>query len=703
MSDTTLQVIFTGVDKTLSSTASGIGGAFGKLGGAVTTGLAIGATAIAGLGVAAVGLGSKLVGLGSDAQEMQGKFDIVFANTSDTVTAALDEFAEAAGRSRFELMGMASTFGDTLKPMGFSEEAAADMSVTLSQLAVDLGSFNNMETDEALRRLQGTLIGSHENALAFGVVINENTLKAEMAANGWDNLSGAELEAAKVQARINLLIAGTTDAQGDAIRTAGGWANQTRALTSKLKDFGTEIGLKLLPVVTPFLERIGELATNMLPKLSAVFESKIMPVLNAFNSAFEESALALAEGDGILGVITSTVWEFGYAFGLSEEQLTQIRDTIKTVWARVEELRAKFVQFVTPIANWIKDNIQLKDVLIALGIVIGGVVLSALASLVAAIAPIILAGAALVGIVALVRQAWENDWGGIQGKVASVVEWFQNTLMPWFQVNIPIAIQFLSDAWTLVLKPAIEAVWLWLSTVLMPFFTETVFPWLQEHIPAALETLRSFWQDVLLPGIKAVWNFLTVRMMPIWEALKEFLGVAFPLVLTALQGIWENVLLPAMTSVWTFLTENLGPAFQWLKDSLIDPASAAFETLSGAIQRVADWIGTLTDKLSSITLPDWMTPGSPTPWENGLVGVQAALQKVAKTSLPALNMALNATATPAFADGGGLVSSASGGGGTIINMDFRGSSGVDIERVKQAVREAMAAEGRNADARIRTR
>ena len=31
-----------------------------------------------------------------------------------------------------------------------------------------------MPMDEALRRLQGTLIGSHENALAFGVVINEN-------------------------------------------------------------------------------------------------------------------------------------------------------------------------------------------------------------------------------------------------------------------------------------------------------------------------------------------------------------------------------------------------------------------------------------------------------------------------------------------------------------------------------------------------
>lgn len=701
MADTTLQVIFTGVDKTLSSTASGIGGAFGKLGGAVTAGLAIGATAIAGLGAATVGLGARLVGLGSDAEEMQSKFNVVFANVGGEVTAALDEFAAAAGRSKYELREMASTFGDTLKPMGFTESQAGDLSVQMTQLATDLGSFNNMPMDEALQRLQGTLIGSHENALAFGVIINENTLKAELAAQGWDKLTGAELEQAKVQARINLLMAGTTDAQGDAIRTAGGWANQTRALKARMTDFATELGSKLLPAMTPLLGMLGDIADWAMPQVTAAFDA-ITPILGTVTGFITDLFAGLESGMSPLLAFSYAWGNAGLAMGLSTEQIQKVRDAITNVIAKILEIKTKIEVFLAPIANWIKNNIQLKDVLIALGIVIGGVVLSALASLVVAIAPIIAAGAALIAVVALIRQAWENDWGGIQGKVASVVDWFQNTLLPWFQVNIPIAIQFLSDAWTNVLKPAIEAVWLWLSTVLMPFLTDTVFPWLQEKIPAALETLRSFWEDTLLPGIKAVWNFLSVRMMPIWEAIGEFLGVAFPLVLTALQGIWENVLLPAMTSVWTFLTESLGPAFQWLKDSLIDPASAAFETLSGTIQRVADWIGTLTDKLSSITLPDWMTPGSPTPWENGLVGVQAALQKVAKTGLPALNMALNATATPAFAGGGGLVSS-SPTRQTVINMDFRGSTGVDVAKVKQAVREAMAAEGRNADARIRTR
>ncbi|MCP4342693.1 MAG: hypothetical protein GY799_28380, partial [Desulfobulbaceae bacterium] len=257
MADTTLQVIFTGVDKTLSSTASGIGRSFSRLGGAVKTGALVGVSAIAGLTAATVGIGAKLVSLGSSAEEMQGKFDVVFGDFGGAVTDNLATFGEEVGRSRFELMGMASTLGDTLKPLGFTTEAAAQMSVDLSMLATDLGSFNDMEMTESLERLQGVLIGNHENALAFGVIINENTLKAELAANGWNNLTGSALEQAKVQARINLLMKGTTDAQGDAARTAGSWANQMRRLKSRLLDAATELGGKLLPALTPLLSLLG--------------------------------------------------------------------------------------------------------------------------------------------------------------------------------------------------------------------------------------------------------------------------------------------------------------------------------------------------------------------------------------------------------------------------------------------------------------
>lgn len=642
MAESELIVNFIGKDK-LSSVASGIGGAFDKTGGAIKAGLAIGVTALAGFGAAVVGTGAKLISLGSDAQEMLGKFNVVFAETGGQVTDQLTTFADAVGRSKFELLGMASTFGDTLKPMGFTEEQAADLSVQMTELATDLGSFNNMPMDEALQRLQGTLIGSHENALAFGVVINENTLKAELARNGWDKLTGTQLEQAKVQARINLLMAGTTDAQGDALRTSTSWANQIRGLKATITDWATEMGLKLLPVFTPLLEKLGALAGEWLPKLGDILSGTIIPFLQTTIGAIESFFSNLSEGMDPLNAFIEAIWDIAPQPLL--DSLVNFRDNILPgLEEKFQLLKDKITEFVAPIGEWIAGFFEWKDVLIGLGIVVGVVLVSAIGSLIVAMAPIILTIGAVIAAVALARQVWENDFLGIRTALEDF--WFNtgepifNTVKEWLATNIPIAIDFLKNAWENVLLPAITAVWDWMSNTLIPFITDTLVPWLQEHIPAAIETLRSFWEDTLLPALNAVWQFLSEDMMPIWVALGEFFDATFTVSLTALQGIWENVLLPAMTKVYNYVNDNIGPAFEWLKTHIIDPVKGSFDGLASTIQSVADWISNLATSIGNVQLPDWMTPGSPTPWEIGLMGVRTQLQGLARAEIPALSASL---------------------------------------------------------------
>ena len=194
-----------------------------------------------------LGVAGAAVKAASDVEEMQAKFNTVFKTVGGSVSKELGNFAKEVNRSRYDLQGFAATFGDIIKPMGFTEESAADMSVTLTKLAVDLSSFNNMPMDEAVRRLRGTLIGAHENAAEFGVIINENTLKQELMRMGADKLEGAQKEQAKTQARLNLLLKGTTDAQGDAARTSGSFANQMRGLRDATRDLGVDIGTVLMP------------------------------------------------------------------------------------------------------------------------------------------------------------------------------------------------------------------------------------------------------------------------------------------------------------------------------------------------------------------------------------------------------------------------------------------------------------------------
>lgn len=264
-----------------------------------------GAAIVQQMGSAMLQFGADSIKAASDAEEAGSKFDTVFRENAPAARAELDAFAEAANRSGVEMMGMAANIQDTLVPMGIARDEAAGLSVDVVKLAADLGSFNNMPMDESLQRLQGTLVGSHENALAFGVVINENTLKAKLAENGWDSLTGAQLEAAKVQARLQLLYEGTTDAQGDAIRTSESLANQMAGLDAATLDLQVSLGNLLAPAAEFFVNIASEgaerlqMVTDGIANMQGAIQTQTQATIAA-NGTYEDYVNNL----GILGGMT---------------------------------------------------------------------------------------------------------------------------------------------------------------------------------------------------------------------------------------------------------------------------------------------------------------------------------------------------------------------------------------------------------------
>lgn len=80
----------------------------------------------------------------------------------------------------------------------------------------------------------------------------------------------------------------------------------------------------------------------------------------------------------------------------------------------VENIRVVTDPIIAAVANFV----SLKDVLIALGILVGGTLIVIIGNLVLAMAPILLTVGAIIAVVALLRNAWENDWGGIQKSYA---------------------------------------------------------------------------------------------------------------------------------------------------------------------------------------------------------------------------------------------------------------------------------------------
>ncbi len=221
-----------------------------------------GNTLTMGLTAPLVAAGTAAVNYASDTEESMNKVQVAFGDAAQSVLAWSDSTLTSIGLSRGTALDMAALYGDMATSMGYSQEAAADMSKTLVNLAADLASFKNISIDEANTALKSIFTGETESLKNLGVVMTQVNLESYAMAQGIKKSYQEMTQAEHVQLRYNYVLAQTQNAQGDFARTSTGTANQLRILQESLKEAAASIGGELLPVVTPVITRISELAQS---------------------------------------------------------------------------------------------------------------------------------------------------------------------------------------------------------------------------------------------------------------------------------------------------------------------------------------------------------------------------------------------------------------------------------------------------------
>ena len=212
-------------------------------------------------GMAAIGAGItavfwKAAGAASDLEERVNKFEAVFKGQSDAMKAWAFAFADMLGLSDREVLGMMASIQDTLVPLGFARDRAAELSQNMVQLAVDLKSFNpEMQTaEEALTLMLSALVGNHEAVRSFGVMITEAALNAQLLAMGIEGGARKASEQEKALARLAIMVGSTSDAHGDALRTSEAWKNSIGRLMSQVDQFWTLLGASVIERGAPYLQ-----------------------------------------------------------------------------------------------------------------------------------------------------------------------------------------------------------------------------------------------------------------------------------------------------------------------------------------------------------------------------------------------------------------------------------------------------------------
>lgn len=219
--------------------------------------------AMAAMGAALGALGVSSIKAAADAEEAASKFAITFGPAAVAVGKSMDEFARAVGRSRFELREMAADTGSVVRALGFQEDAAGELSSDLVKLAVDVGSFQNVQQAQVIRAFTSALTGERESLKTLGIVINEAQVQAKAFALGLGETASELTTAEKAQATYQLLLERTVIMQGDAARTAGSFTNQTIQLRSMLKDLQVTIGRELIPAILPLIKSIASVVKRV--------------------------------------------------------------------------------------------------------------------------------------------------------------------------------------------------------------------------------------------------------------------------------------------------------------------------------------------------------------------------------------------------------------------------------------------------------
>lgn len=289
---------------------------------------------------------SALVSFASHVEEMQAKSSVVFGQFATQVRSQLSKFGDEVGRSTFQLEEMASQIQDTFVPMGFARGEASQLSVQLTKLATDVASFNNASDVDTMRAFQSALVGNHETVRRFGVVITEATLSQELMRMGINKLSKDATNQEKVQARLNLLLAGTTDAQGDAARTSESFANQMKGLGAALSNLGVAVMTPLLPQLAEF---VGMLKAGVVSVKEFLFNTGILSRNLTINSEAmkelvdAEEDLAEIRGKQLAADMGIAENEQGKALVLAERRVRNLNKQIRAndMLAKIQERQAR--------------------------------------------------------------------------------------------------------------------------------------------------------------------------------------------------------------------------------------------------------------------------------------------------------------------------------------------------------------------------
>jgi TP901 family phage tail tape measure protein len=363
--------------------------------------------------------------------------------------------------------------------------------------------------------------------------------------------------------------------------------------------------------------------------------------------------------------------------------------------------------------SFVEGFVSVQDVLLALGIVAAVIVIPAIWGILAPILAIIAVGALLVGGIALIRNAWEENWFGIRDIADSVLA---QIALFWETYGAQIT-EIATSVWNAIMN-IVTTVGLIIGAAVMVFWELLVYIW--ESYGERISYLFQFLWETLLGFFGGFATYLegaTGALLAIitgdWEGLKEsviiivtgmwemvsnaFLGAvavlitATGIIISEIQGVWNAV-------DWGALGRGLldGIVFA-IMGGLGRVVEAAAALAAAALAAVSGGWEVESPSKAFARLAEYAVDGVTMTFDSSLSDIANTSASLAAAMIPAPN-AFATTSTPTFSGDalgfGGGVTVNIGTGAIVIN----GGDGGDM---RSMINEAINDLAIQIDARIR--
>lgn len=587
---------------------SGVGKTAAAAGKAIATGLAAGATAMAGLTVKALQLGGELEQNMGGAEAVFGDLGDSIDKISTTIITGYDEATgkaikstislEEASKNAYKNMGLstsdylatANKMGALFQGSGFKTQEALDLTSSAMQRAADVASIMGIDTSAAMEAIAGAAKGNFTMLDNLGVAMNDTTLQAYALEKGIKKSTGEMTNQEKIGLAMEMFMEKTAYAAGNYAKEnetlAGSLGTAKSALTNFLDGSGNVEDVvssvsNLANVVVRSLSEILPRLTTGLQELVQQIVPLIPPLIDQLLPALVDGAYSLLDGlVAVLPQILSTLMDT--AIGLLYDITSLITESIMPALVDI------FGVLVAALPELLPTLVEcLVDIIMAL-----------MGYLPDLIQPIIdnLPQIFTLLIDALLGNLPRLILGLIELTLA-IVDALPQIIIALINA-LPVVATMIVDAIVRSLPLFIQGL-IQLVTGLVQALPQ-IFAALVTAIPAIFKTI---WN-----GIKTVFAPVGEWFKNLWNSLKS--NPALSSLCTTIENLWKaaknnistiiNAIKSVISTVWNAIKNNVSTVVNSIKDVITTVWNSIKNVVSTVINSVKNVINTVWNAIKTI-------------------------------------------------------------------------------------------------------